>query len=364
MPSLDPSNPQMHVKPKTHAYVRNVGEYVGAVAPSVAAQLISRGTLSRIQKIAALLPGALTDFFGFECVLSNELELADFLVCCRNRQAAREILADQTAGWCFPPPFEKNPVWQRIRAFSQVWTNPASPLYQEVHNVWMEFDINGTSPEIPVPSIFIGSHHLRAPSQYTHLFTIPAHCAWLTDLAMPLLLESEIEISLRKQIARCVNLLTPSAFVFQVGLMLTRVHKTTRLCIRGVSPGAIIEYLKAIDWEGRVSDLECLLESLAQNVAGIDLDIDVADHVLPKIGLECYMTVGHFPAFLTYLVSSNLCTPQKRWEIEQWQGITDDYPSSGVFIRSLHHVKIVYEFNTVLGAKAYLGVHHKTRPQG
>jgi hypothetical protein len=362
--------------------MRTIGYYVAAIAPNIVGQLISAETLCRIYQIADLLPGSITDFFGFECTLGTDLEIADFLVCCRNRQTVREILANQKLQWDVLPSFQQHPVWRRIGTFSQVWTNPASPLYREVHNLWMEFDIDGTPSEVPAPCVFIGPHQLRGRSNVVDVTNISSQCAWLTELALPLLLDSEIHSSFREQLARCLNLLPASAFVFQVGLMLTRVTKTTRLCIRGISRESIVEYLRAVDWQGRCSELEELLESLGQYVSRVDLDLDITDQVHPRIGLECYVDTRRLPAFISYLVSSNLCTRRNQEALGQWQGVTIESPGSdflpedllagsklptydsrNMFVRSLHHVKIVYRSGTALEAKGYLGVHHKCLAQ-
>jgi hypothetical protein len=244
--------------------------------------------------------------------------------------------------------------------------------------LWMEFDIDGTSSEVPAPCVFIGSHQLRGRSNVVDVTNISSQCAWLTELALPLLLDSEIHSSFREQLARCLNLLPASAFVFQVGLMLTRVTKTTRLCIRGISRESIVQYLRALDWEGRCPELEELLESLGQYVSRVDLDLDITDQVHPRIGLECYVDTRRLSAFISYLVSSNLCTPRNQKALGRWQGVTIESPGSdllpkdlsagsklltydsrNMFVRSLHHIKIVYRSGTALEAKGYLGVHRK-----
>jgi hypothetical protein len=366
-----------HPQPTTAS---SIAEYIdAAVVPYVSGSLISLRALSNIRPIASLLPGALTDFFGFECPLGVSEATADFLVCSRASQGGREILNGQRPGRDLPAFFQDEPVWQRIRSFSSEWFNPQSPLFDHVHNIWIEFDVEGTPPSIPVPSVFIGPNNLQPLGAAIDNGEMPRHCAWLTDSALPLLLGSKPDSPLRAQIARCTNLLPSGARIFQVGLMLARTSQTTRLCVRGVSGTQIIEYLGALGWDETLTELKQVVCSLLPFVDRIDLDLDVTDRVLPKIGLECYLApnAAAVRRFLDYLVSSGLSTPVKAEALESWRGMAherltpDIWPKDllavsgflggrvhSIFARWLHHIKIVYRPALQLQAKAYLAVHH------
>jgi len=353
-----------------------IADYVAeAVMPYVSRQLISDETLSRIQRFSHLLPGPLTDFFGFECTMPVEEPKTDFLVCCRNLKTAWEYLAGNAADWDFPIELQRDPLWRRIRSFARVWTAPWSPLFRAVHNVWLEFDIEEAYDGTPLPNVFLGSHTLRSSGPQVDLHRIPEQCAWLTDAAMPLLLDRNIDRSLRLQIARCLSLLPEDANVFQVGLMLARTSDAVRLCVRGLSGQPIVQYLTAVESDAIGYELVQLLSALATRVARIDLDFDITDHVLASIGLECYPKAAQVSNFLTYLVELGLCTSAKAEGIKQWQGQVGNRsaaysrlgdlrvgPESLVchgFVRSLHHVKLVFSRGRVVNSKAYLGVHHE-----
>jgi hypothetical protein len=119
------------------------------------------------------------------------------------------------------------------------------------------------------------------------------------------------------------------------------------------------------------------------------LDIDVGETVSPKIGLECYFDGNRQPrreprwgAFLNSLVLNGLCTADKRDALLAYPGYVDEHAHSvpwpsplrrasqllggrslSTFVRSLHHVKIVYRPGEQLEAKAYLaGNHHWHTP--
>lgn len=337
---------------------RALGEYLTtAVTPFVPAELISPNAFLRIQAAAGALPGAMTDFFGFECPLGTDEPLADFLICCRIRHGSREFLASQ-----MPDALRERPVWSRVAAFACEWTKLESPLFHGVHNLWFEFDLNRGDPPEAAPSVFLGSDRLGRSS--------PEECAWLTDLALPLLLGHELDPAVRRQVTRSLGLLPPEARLFQIGLMLSRPSAPVRLCLRGIPHAVLGAYLKELDWPGSTAELEPLLAALGEHAERIDLDFDAANRIQPKIGLECYLGPGRarLSRFLDYLVASEFCTAQKAQAIELWSGMTDgpeppDGDGRRVFIRAFHHAKIVYEPGAPVQAKAYLGVHHRRLSQ-
>ena len=358
-----------------------VADYIeAAAAPYVSPDLISRDALAGICHVANTLPGAVTDFFGFECPLGVLAPTADFLVCSRASQGGREVLTDQSPGRSLQAKFNQHPVWQQVFAFSREWNDPTSPLFEAVHNIWMEFDMDGKPASIPVPSLFLGSNLLARRASSRRLKRMPEHCAWLTDQALPLLLGRPLDRSIGCQVACCVNLLPAGARIFQVGLMLSRTTAVTRLCIRGLASAQIPAYLAAIGWEGARGEVEAIVDKLAPLVERIDLDIDVSDRVMTKIGLECYpaQDLTKLRAFMNHLISSGLCVEPKADGLMRWAGLAHErvtphlWPRDllglssflggrveSAFFRWLHHVKVVHMPGHSPAAKAYLAVHHQ-----
>jgi hypothetical protein len=358
-----------------------VADYVtAAVDPSTVGRLISPEALEDIRNVTGRLPGAITDFFGFERELGTDRARADLGICCRISHGSREVLSGRKQGWDPLSTFQEQAIWRRIGMFCKEWGNPASPLYEAVHNLWFEFDIDGSRPPAPIPSIFIGSYQLQSSAAEGGLQGMPREWAWLTNLALPILLGAEIKPAVGRQASRCVNFLPLKVRVFQVGLMLARDSQAMRLCMRGIAMSQIAEYLKALEWEGDCIELENLLDSLEDRVERIDLAVDITDHVLSKIGLECYLgaTEAQLLAFLDHLISHRLCTSVEAEALSMWPGIVDEamlpeaWPKDllaasrelggrlrSAFVRKLHHVKLDYRTAAPLRAKAYLGVHHK-----
>jgi hypothetical protein len=341
-----------------------IADYVtAAVAPHVPRELISNEALADIRHVAALLPGPLTDFFGFECRLGTDEATADFLVCCRIRHGSREILAGRRSDCSLRAALQDHPVWRRIRAFSEAWDTPASLLHDAVHNIWLEFDIDGTRDPIPVPNVFIGSERLGQFDRHPNSRRMPPECEWLTDVALPMLLGGALDGAVRENVAWCLNHLPSSGCVFQVGLMLARESPITRVCVRGVAPEQIVAYLTDLAWEGTCDGLASFLALLQPKLKQIDIDLDLAERVLPKIGFECYdRNPPDESEFLAYLVSSELCTARKAQAMATWPGISQLQGRGSAFERAVHHIKVDYQAATATQAKAYLGLHQRWLP--
>jgi len=346
-----------------------LSDYLDASVVSYAPPaLIGPTSLSCIQQLARMLPGQVSEFFGFECPLGSSEAAADFLICAKAEEAGREILAGKRAGQQLPTAFD-SAAWKTIQRFAAIWNDPSSPLFHNVHNCWLEFDIGAASSTVPQPSVFFGSDELRPELD----------AGWLVDCALPILSGGTLSVTARNGILHCIERLPQGAQIFQVGRMLARASTATRLCARGIPSEDIPDYLESIGWKGFREDLLVVVEGLAEHTGRIDLDLDVDSTAMPKLGLECY-TEAHpaaFPNFVTYLESAGFCRPEKAAQLKQWAGMAHQlsnptgWPGGlrmvssflngrfhSAFVRWVHHVKVVYEPGRPLQAKAYMAVKH------
>lgn len=146
--------------------------------------------------------------------------------------------------------------------------------------------------------------------------------------------------------------------------MLARKSDLARICIRNISPEATLEYLTALNWQGSIDGLKQTLEQLSTYADRIDLDIDVGESILPKIGLECYLEKQpkfnpKWQLFLDYLVEAGFCTEQKRASLLNYTGYVRktnksssnnsekafslaNFGYEGIFFKGPHHVKVTY----------------------
>jgi hypothetical protein len=361
-------------------------EYLRPITAYVPPALISPSAFSDINSVARVLPATLAhNMFFFECRLGERAPRADFSVLARS-SCGRSSLAGIHPTSTLPAGLMADPVWRRVEDFAVSWADPSSPLYHAVDNVWLEFDVDGPPPDVPVPSIFFAAQSkgqmddiqvAGEPNAEGRLATVERTIRLLAGEPPPRMLE------------RCFRALSSDEKVGHVGLMLSRGEDTVRLCIRLRSIERIRAYLTVVGWPGDEVDLRGVLEPLARSVDRAVLTIDVGDAVRPKIGLECCFYGNSQPrreprwgAFLNSLVLSGLCTADKREALLAYPGYVDEaahtvpWPAAlrrasqllggrslSTFVRSLHHVKIVYRPGEPLEAKAYLaGNHHWHTP--
>lgn len=360
----------------------SLADYLRLVRPDVSTDLISPENWLNINALAQVLPSSITSFFGFECRLGVKEAHADFLICADAAQAGRKVLASDNDSLTLPGFLMEHEVWSQIHNFGTHWNTDTSPLYQQVRNVWLEFDINGHPGNIPIPSCFFGPEPIYSHPPDTGERVLFHSHQWVTQTALKLLLDRNLPSKVERQLLNCFDLLPGSAYVFQIGVMLARKCDFVRICIRNISPEQILDYLAKINWQGSVSDLKSILTKLSSFVERIDLDIDVGEVIFPKIGLECYLDKQpkyepRWQLFLAYLVETGLCIPEKRDALLAYPGYIreksnqESWPSGllklsqflgseyeRVFFRGLHHIKVVYQPEIPLEAKAYLSANH------
>jgi hypothetical protein len=340
-----------------------------ALLPYRAAGLISPACRERVAKVAALLPASASSFFGFECRLGETEPFADFLACIAAGGGEREAWARSLR----PAAVGGSPMWSRLAGVVRDWADPASDLHAPITNIWIEFDVAGSSADLRVPSVFLGSDQLgpgTSPDAAGH--------AWLIE-AMARLSGASLGTERRRIIGSCIAALPTCGRLFQTGIMLSRPDPVLRLCLRGVAADHLPDYLGQIGWLGPVAALRALLDTLGGFADEILLDIDLGAAALGgKIGLECYIDADErlgqrLSAFLDHLRHQGLCTEIKAQALAAWYGLTHErwcrerWPAdlrdrsgrpgsghSGGFVRTVHHIKIAFDPPAPLEAKAYL----------
>lgn len=358
-------------------------ETLRPLAPSMPAELISPKSLSEMAAIARMLPNSVTSFFGFECRLGEAAPRADFLLSA-TPDPGGSILAGTSSLGGLPDRLYQHPIWSHLRAFSARWTTPGSSLHDRVENVWLEFDVEGPAPPVPVPSVFFGPRGgiRRHPRDTSIAPPEEAPYAWVTREGLAPLLGHAVPAHVEAGLFACLDALPAGAQVFQVGVMLARPAGAVRLCIANIPLDQIDAYLQRIRWPGSAGHLRSQLAFLGPFADFFALDIDVEGAVRPKIGLECYMAGFKQPAqeprwqaLLDALVERGLCVPAKRDALLTWPGYERDESSpdlwpgnlllasrllgprvSSALSRTLHHIKIGHEPGRPLEAKAYLGI--------
>jgi hypothetical protein len=348
-------------------------------------KLVSSEALFHISQIANLLPTLpIVSEAGFECHLGSSTPRTDFLAAFTTLNQGRGALVDGCES--LASLVCANAVWRRVHDFCTHWADRKSPLYENVDNVWLEFDLDGQPSEVPEPSFFFGPRGIRGEEEKPSVPNgISRENNWVTDEALRLLLGNFLPDQVKQKLLTCFESLPPGGEVFQIGVMLPRKSESqaVRLCVEGITNEQTLEYLGNIGWLGSLNELSCLFSELSSFVDVIRLNFAVENIVFPKIGLECYFhkqpqNSPKWRLFLDYLVKNKLCTLEKANALLNWSGYSEEkfyqelWPSSfakasafvcpntkSTIVRLLHHIKIVYQPNQPLQAKAYLWFGHR-----
>ncbi len=348
--------------------------------------LISGDSFSQINQIGNLLPNfPIISDAGFECHLGSSTPRTDFLVAFANSNQGRETLVDSSKTLANLSPASS--VWEKIHNFSAHWVNTKSPLYENVKNIWLEFDLDKEFSEIPEPSLFFGPKNIIGKTKNLSLYNQNnpiRESKWVSDEALSLLLNSCLQEEVKQHLLACFQLLPSDAEVFQIGVMLPRESesKAIRLCIEGIANEHILDYLNNIGWSDSKNQFSSLISKLSSVVDNIKLNFAIDEKIFPKIGLECYLyrqpkNSPKWKLFQDFLIKNKLCTLNQANAIYNWFGYSEaennqelcqdncvetSAPVSpnlkSVVARLLHHIKIVYQPNQPLKAKSYLWFGH------
>ncbi len=340
---------------------------VAALAPLQSEGLLSPSEIDRIcHSEAGALPAGITSRFGFECRLTQDQPVADFLVRVGAQREEWSVLEHYAAS-------QEQETWRRIRELLTSRRQPGSTLPEKLRNLWLEYDLSDPASAALGPSVFFGTQHL----------TKNAHTGWAIGLVEALGGEPLSGAS-RNTLDRVLKLLSEHAAVFQVGVMSSRPKAPLRVCVNGLDYGEFHAFLAAARWPGDWQQLDETLRRFVPVTDSFALDLDILGdgRLAPKLGVELYQSynIDLKPRLLdlvSRLNDSHLCLPLRSNGLLAWSGITHErrYPhlwpaallalrtlrggsEKSTFCRWLHHVKLVFEPDTPPIAKAYLAVSH------
>lgn len=354
---------------------------VKIVKPHISKKLASFETLTHIDKIANLLPNIpVTLDMGFECHLGSNTQRTDFLVSF-DASSIKKIIEDKHISFIDDP---ITSIDHRIQKFFSYCINTNSSLSNNVDNVWFEFDcdVEQHNQESPKPSIFFAPNY---DEQKNSSSVISSTDNWISDKALKILFNNSLSKQIKQQLLRCFKVLPKEGKIFQIGVMLPRESESEiiRLCVEGVQKKQIQNYLQQIGYSKENEELNSLLSEISKLVDVIKLNFAINDTILPKLGFECYINEqptnsSRWNLFFDYLTCNNLCGSEKAEAISSWLGYSekDSYETlwptnfsnataltqnnlKSTIVRVIHHVKIVYQPNEPLQAKAYLWFCHR-----
>lgn len=351
-----------------------LSDYLRVVEPTVDNRLIDHSTLTSIKTIAGHFPALVTSFYGFECVLTDDNPVADFLfVMNPESEITRRLLSSESNFWTNAS-FDDE--WLRVRDMLNNFLAPASEAYRKSSNIWFEFDVPDTLVKLPLPGIFFSFERCQADK-----FIV------LLGEVLPDIIGNKQWEEIRDSVGKNICLLNPSAHIFSTAVMISRPIQAVRFCIKDISADEILDYLKRCSYGGPLEEIERMFAIVAEQGARIILDIDIGKELFPRIGIEVSFREGDLPDtepkwkdFLQFLTVKKLCTREKEEAMLTYPGyIMEPSDSSfwpenllkvssfvgktrkSIFIKKLSHFKVVFDRGVPVQAKAYLAVRQMWR---
>lgn len=351
----------------------SLADMLEVVLPALSPALATPEAATRLRAQARLL--APVACAGFECRLRADSPQVDLSQCIRRDEGDPPILAAHLARMASAG-IADDPSWARLGEFCAEWMAPSSPLHAGIHNIWLEFDLDGEASGAPAPSIFLS--FVPAPWRETLANT---------ERALSLLFGEPLSSPLRENVARCFAACPNVSSVSQIGAMLSRKDEALRVCVQRLAADQILPYLLEIGWPGPKDGLETLMARLGAFSGDITLlDMDVGAGVHPQIGVEYGFGAEpegkpRWAAFLDALAQQGLCAPEKRAGLLAWPGYTRPTGSPlpwpdfliaesllqppdrfSMIQRKLNHVKITLRPQRPPEAKGYLQFTHECFP--
>jgi len=334
--------------------------------PNLSPLLVSEPSAHNLIEMARALPPIVNGLI--ECSLSADTQKADL---------SQQILTENEEPDILMNHFIKsglsgNPMWVGIHMLCAQWLKQSSSINNVVDSIGFELDADACCRQTHLPSVFLRlkKDGLTADEKQSAL-----------DEGLQILFGKLGPFNWSDALHSCFTF--DEARLIYIGAMLARSSDDLRVEFIPRSSKCIIPLLKHIGWSWDKSELKALIEQLNHSGVYINLvHVDIGSAVRPKIGLSCLCREGldrkpDWPFFLDYLIESGLCRPHKRDALLAWEGFAEPTSCSipwppyiiaqsllkpdllSLFERDISHIKIVYQPEKPLEAKAYLRFNHR-----
>jgi hypothetical protein len=318
-----------------------VADYVALVAPHCVEPFFSPEAYARVVATGRSLPAELSGSLMFERRLDAVAGDVDLLLWVPT-YGRRDVLAG------IPEPLLREPAWRRVRDFGRAWLQASSPVHGVV-SFWIEIDIRGPAPEVPVPVVF---------------FTVESHQE--PEPALAILCEQAGDSPHLQVFRRAWDLLPAAARYRTAGLLYSRPSAGIRI-IAVLPHDEAFRYLERVGWPGSAAGLAREVDGFLSFHDEVSLHIEVDGGVRPEVGLEIYADRaslynncgGDGAAVLDLAVRSSLCLPGLRDALLAWSGTGEEHLPDGTPVatrRAFHHLKLVAGQEGPIRAKAYTTV--------
>src|SRR5690349_11324303 len=126
-----------------------LAEPMKLITPLLPEVLVSQTALARIEQLAEHLP--FTMQVAFEARLEEGNQQVDVAQLFTQEHGLRELLAAHARQLSQ----DNLQIWSFIREFAEEWASIDSALHNTVSLTWLEYDLPGNTPAVPIPGVFI-----------------------------------------------------------------------------------------------------------------------------------------------------------------------------------------------------------------
>jgi hypothetical protein len=323
--------------------------------------LISPDAFQAICQVASSFPITLSRFMGFECRLNVPSTDAGFAFNVLSDSPGWAIMAGADALYRLPDACLEQTTWQRLSSLCQQTLDDASPLYQSLSTLWLEFDIDQNLVGIPVPDVFISSSDDPQPRR-----TQSAKPG--LQLLFENLLGSPPSPQLMHNVRRCIQMPRYEGMFNQLAVLMGRRGQAIRAVMTFKLLDSCLAFVNALGWIGNAVELKAQIGWTAGIVDEYRLQIDFTDDpycmIVPRIGIEpCFENDGYarndprWVPLLDGFVKEGQCVPEKRDALLDFCGQSYEILALPLIVqRGLSHAKFVCTPGNPLETKIYFGV--------
>lgn len=355
--------------------MHSVAGTIEQLAPRLPAALVAQDAQSRLLRVAASLPAALTNWVYLECRLRRGEPQVDLIV--RVDQRGRDILTGDNPVIALDAALHGHPVWRRIRALARAWSDPASTLHRGVERLWLEFDVHMSHDtrapsELPPPGVFIEfAREVYAQHRREDRLGV-------TMAALRPLMPDGMTPAMSRNLRRCWELLPSSAAIPYVGLFPARGSEAVRVSVAGLSDAELPAYLRALRWPGSHRDLgEAVSEFRPPTPVPLPrmaiVNIDVDREIGAGVGIEYLLSHATQlrgsileRELIEHLVRGGFCSPAKSDALFAWPATSLQAMPHEVWrsraCRRVNHLKLSLTDAGSPEVKAYLAASHEYHP--
>lgn len=330
-------------------FLCGIHELLAHAAPHVPDGLIEAAAWQRLATLPRRFPAAGV-VGAFECRLGAGASQIDFEICVTRSSGGQQALAAALPELSKSMPGH-DPRWVRTVAFLRDWADPHSSLAATAPIIWLEFDLDPASGGTPGPFAIATLDPARA---FEDDPAIERPRAQGLRRVVASLNGGPLDPATRRALDRCLAELPAAGRLMHVAVRPGEGASAVRLILQMPWP-KMVGYLERVGWTGDGVELSAWLERTCPSLRLHSLNLDLTDHVGPRIGIEYHYAAATPPwaALFDALEECGACTPERRAQMAAW---TDHGSSSTALVRVERELLIKVEIapGQAPQAKAYL----------